>query len=181
MVYRTIKITSHDGIVPIIGLFAAFVVLVLLAGCRHAQQPVKQPSVSDNGFPTVNVVGPGPALRGYDAVAYFTENKPVQGIAEFSFSYHGVAWHFVSAAHRDAFAAQPERYAPQYGGYCSYAVARGYTADGDPLAWKIVNGKLYLNYNLEVRELWEKDIPGNVEKANRNWPGFFIDKPEHKG
>jgi YHS domain-containing protein len=176
MIYRTIKTKPQDGVLFAAGLFAAFVVLVALAGCRNAA-----PTTTANGFAQINTVNDGPALRGYDAVAYFTENKPVQGKPEFSHSYNGANWRFATAQNRDAFAANPAKYAPQYGGYCSYAVARGYTANGDPLAWRIVNGKLYLNYSLEVRELWEKDVSGYVQKADQNWPQFFKTKPEHKG
>jgi hypothetical protein len=77
---------------------------------------------------------------------------------------------FASAAHRDAFVADPERYAPQYGGYCAWAVAHGKTAGVDPQAWKIVGGKLYLNYSKDIQRQWEEDVPGYVEKADANWP-----------
>ena len=121
------------------------------------------------------------ALRGYDAVAYFREGEATEGRAEFAHEWNGARWLFKSAENRDAFARAPEEFAPQFGGYCSYAVSRGYTADADPRAWKVVNGKLYLNYNLEVRGLWEKDVPGNVRKGDENWPQFLKHKPEHKG
>ena len=121
------------------------------------------------------------AIMGYDPVAYFTEGRAVKGSPEFSHDWLGENWYFASAEHRDAFAADPIRYAPQYGGYCSYAVAHGYTADADPRAWKIVGGKLYLNYNEDVRRLWEQDIPGFIQKSETNWPRFLKHKPEHKG
>ena len=82
-------------------------------------------------------------------------------------------WHFASAENRDRFAASPERYAPQYGGYCAWAVSQGYTASGDPLQWKIVDDKLYLNYDSEVQKKWLKDIPGLITKANQNWPAVL--------
>lgn len=110
------------------------------------------------------------AIHGYDPVAYFTEGKPVEGKAEFSHSYEGAEWRFATAANRDAFAADPARYAPQYGGYCAWAVSEGYTASTDPDAWRIEGGKLYLNYSLSVQEQWEEDIPGNIAKADTNWP-----------
>jgi YHS domain-containing protein len=134
-----------------------------------------------DGVKPVNTVANNVALKGYDPVAYFSENKAVEGKAEFQYEWNGAKWHFSSAANRDAFAREPEKYAPQYGGYCSWAVAHGYTADGDPQAWKIVDGKLYLNYNQEVRTMWEKDIPNNIKQANGNWPGFLKKKPERKG
>lgn len=114
----------------------------------------------------------GLAIRGYDPVAYFTESMPVKGKAEFSHSYEGATWRFASAANRDAFAAEPGRYAPQYGGYCAWAVAQGYTASIDPDAWRIEGGRLYLNYSKSVQRRWERDIPGNISKADTNWPGI---------
>ena len=114
--------------------------------------------------------GSGLAIRGYDPVAYFEQSRPVKGSSQFSHQWMGATWLFASAAHRDQFAADPERYAPQYGGYCSYAVSQGHTASIDPEAWKIVNGKLYLNYSQGVKVKWEQDITGYIEKANRNWP-----------
>ena len=133
------------------------------------------------GVEPVNKNSAGLALRGYDAVAYFREGAAVEGRAEFEHQWNGARWRFKSAENRDAFARDPGAYAPQYGGYCSYAVAHGYTADADPLAWKVVDGKLYLNYNGDVRRLWEQDIPGFLQKSEQNWPRFLERKPEHKG
>jgi len=79
------------------------------------------------------------------------------------------------------FQANPEAYAPQFGGYCSFAVSEGYTADGDPEAWKVVDGKLYLNYNKQVREKWEANQAERIEKGKANWQSFKTKKPEHKG
>lgn len=111
----------------------------------------------------------GVAVGGYDAVSYFT-GTPAEGSKEFSTKWKDVEWRFANAANRDAFLASPEKYAPQYGGYCAYAVSQGYTAKGDPTAWTVNDGKLYLNYSIEVRATWEKDIPGYVSAANGNWP-----------
>lgn len=112
----------------------------------------------------------GRAIRGYDPVAYFTEGRPVEGSKDFTHEWMGATWYFASAANRDAFAAEPERYAPQYGGYCAFAVANGSTASIDPEAWRIVDGKLYLNYSKSVFAKWLKDIPGYISKADANWP-----------
>jgi YHS domain-containing protein len=114
----------------------------------------------------------GLAIQGYDPVAYFTEGKPVYGKPEFTHDFAGATWQFASAANRDAFAAEPERYAPQYGGYCAWAVSEGYTASTDPAAWRIEDGKLYLNYSKSVQSRWARDIPGNISKADANWPGL---------
>lgn len=114
----------------------------------------------------------GVAIEGYDAVAYFTDGRPVEGSKAYTFEWHGATWRFASAEHRDLFVAAPEEYAPQYGGYCAWAVANGYTASIDPSAWKIHDGKLYLNYDKEVQQKWAADIPGNVAKADANWPAL---------
>lgn len=115
----------------------------------------------------------GIAISGADPVAYFTANAYVPGSSEFTHDWNGVTWQFSSAQNRDSFAATPEAYAPQYGGFCAWAVSQGYTADIDPTAWKIVDGKLYLNYNADIQNKWSKDIPGNITKANQNWPGVL--------
>lgn len=113
------------------------------------------------------------AVGGYDAVAYFKENRPVQGKAEFSMQYKGVTWQFSSADNLAAFKANPTAYAPQYGGYCAWAVSQGYTASGDPLVWNIVKGRLFLNYDKSVQATWSKDIPGHITNADKNWPGVL--------
>lgn len=115
------------------------------------------------------------AVKGHDVVAYFTEGRPVEGRSEFSHEWKGTTWRFSSAANRDLFAAEPEKYAPQYGGFCAWAVSQGYTAGIDPDAWKIVDGKLYLNYSKSVQKQWEEDVPGNIVKADGNWPGIRKD------
>lgn len=112
----------------------------------------------------------GTALKGYDAVAYFKESRPVKGLDEFRYEWMGAKWYFASAANRDEFAGNPEKYAPQFGGYCAWAVAHGYTASIDPEAWRIVDGKLYLNYSKDVQKKWEADVPGFIRQGNENWP-----------
>ena len=115
----------------------------------------------------------GVAVGGYDPVAYFTAHKPVQGQGDILYAWKGVTWRFASEKNRDTFKANPEKYAPQYGGYCAYAVAKGGTAKGDPQVWTIVGGKLYLNLSPAVQKLWEKDIPGYIKAADKNWPGVL--------
>jgi YHS domain-containing protein len=117
-----------------------------------------------------NVDPSGLALKGYDPVAYFTDKKPIPGKAEFTARHEGATYRFASAANRDAFAADPAKYAPQYGGYCAYGMASGYKAPIEPDAWTVVDGKLYLNYNQSVRSRWASDIPGYPRKADSNWP-----------
>lgn len=125
------------------------------------------PALADQVFTSWGV-----AIRGTDPVAYFTEGRPVEGSSKFTTKWNGATWHFASAENRDKFIASPETYAPQYGGYCAWAVAQGSTASTDPDAWRIVDGKLYLNYSLDVQKQWEQDIPGNIVKADKNWPGL---------
>ena len=110
------------------------------------------------------------AVSGYDPVAYFTESKPVKGSSDFEYEWNGATWRFSSAANLEAFKATPEAYAPQYGGYCAWAVSQGYTASAEPERWKIVDGKLYLNYDAKVQSDWEKNIPGFIASADQNWP-----------
>lgn len=113
------------------------------------------------------------AAGGYDPVAYFIEGKAVKGADDYSLSYKGADWYFKSIDNLNAFKADPARYAPQYGGYCAWAVAEGYLAKGDPLFWHIHKGKLYLNYNREIKNRWLKSVPDFVNKADVNWPGVI--------
>jgi YHS domain-containing protein len=112
----------------------------------------------------------GVAIRGTDPVAYFRAGRPVAGRAEFTHRWQGATWRFATEANRDAFAADPARCAPAYGGFCAWAVAEGYTAPIDPAAWRIVEGRLYLNYSRSIQRRWERDIAGNIAKADANWP-----------
>lgn len=115
----------------------------------------------------------GVALGGTDVVAYFTDGKPTPGVAEFVARWNGAQWHFASAAHRDQFIAAPERYAPQFGGYCAYAVSHEYTAKTDPAAWSIVDGKLFLNFDLDTQKEWLADRDRFIADGHRNWPGVL--------
>jgi hypothetical protein len=120
----------------------------------------------------VNKTWTGVAIKGYDPVAYFADSKPVEGDSDYEHEWMDATWRFANVANRDRFAADPEKYAPQYGGYCAWAVSQNDTAGIDPEARKIVDGKLYLNYSAKIQERWSKDIPGNIAAADRNWPGL---------
>ena len=135
------------------------VIFSVLIGCTIL---FPGPSVSESLSGSV-------AIKGYDPVAYFKAGKAVKGDKENSFQWRGANWHFASRENRDAFAASPEQYAPQYGGYCAWAMASGRKAHTDPEVWKIVNGKLYLNCSREAFRKWEADIPGNILKADEYW------------
>ncbi len=113
------------------------------------------------------------AIRGYDPVAYFTQGRPVQGSKDFTHRWKGAEWRFASAENRARFAAAPEKYAPQYGGYCAFGVAGGYAVKIEPDAWSVVDGKLYLNYDRGVQASWKKDVPGYIRKADANWPAVL--------
>lgn len=111
----------------------------------------------------------GQGLHGYDLVAYFKEGKAVQGNTKFSLQHEGVTWNFSSAEHQDLFKANPSKYLPAYGGYCAWGMMKGYKAKVEPTAWKIVEGKLYLNYNSSIQKKWEKSIPEFIVEADKNW------------
>jgi YHS domain-containing protein len=112
----------------------------------------------------------GVAIKGYDAVAYFTDSKPVKGLPRFSHQWSGATWQFASAAHRDEFAKSPQKYAPQYGGYCAYGVSQNHIVQIDPEAWTVLDGKLYLNYSQDVKRTWSKDTAKYLEQADAKWP-----------
>lgn len=112
----------------------------------------------------------GVAIGGYDPVAYFTEMKPVKGSPEFHAEYEGSTFYFAAASHRNAFVSNPAKFAPQYGGFCAFGMAKGYKAAIDPAAFTVVGDKLYLNYNGTVRALWIFDIQGYVKQADQYWP-----------
>jgi len=141
-----------------IALFATLMLFLGAANGVQADDPVNTGIFSNT------------AVSGYDAVAYFTEGKPVKGNKTYRMTYMGAEWRFSPAENLAMFRAAPENYAPQYGGYCSWAAGRGYLADGNPKNWRIVDGKLYLNYNDDVQQKWEQDIPGFIAKANKNYP-----------
>lgn len=123
----------------------------------------------------VNQTWLGDAIEGYDAVAYHTESRPVEGSADFEFDWMDATWLFASAENRELFAADPEKYAPAYGGFCAYGVSLGAKPGIDPEAWKIVDGTLYLNLNPDIQSRWAKDIPGNIAKADKIWPTIMND------
>ncbi len=133
------------------------------------------------GVKQVNATAENVAIRGYDPVAFFTANAPVEGNPQFAFDWNGARWQFASAENLERFKADPSNFAPQFGGYCSWAVSHGYTANGDPTAWKIVEGRLYFNYNQKVKEKWEADQEKLIKDGEQNWTGFKKKKPEHKG
>lgn len=112
----------------------------------------------------------GVILAGHDAVAYFTEGKPVVGSAEYTAVYNDAIYRFSSAENRDSFRLEPQKYAPMYGGFCAFGTTFGKKFEVDGKAFKIVGGKLFVNKNMEVYEAWNKDVPTHIVEANEAWP-----------
>lgn len=137
----------------------AAVLALFLVGAAHASGPVHT-----GWFDNL-------AVDGYDVVAYFTRGEPVEGSVKYSVEWNGAEWRFASDEHLERFRADPERYAPAYGGFCAYAVAEGSTAAGDPEYWAIHEDRLYLNYNAEIQARWNANREAYVAAANDNWPG----------
>jgi YHS domain-containing protein len=117
----------------------------------------------------------GVAIQGYDPVAFFTQNKPVKGNAEFQSKYKGAIYYFASAEDKNTFDAAPAKYEPQFGGYCAYGLSQGHLAPVKIEAFQIVNGRLLMQYDLDVKGNFNKDQAGNLQKADQNWPGL-VDK-----
>ncbi|HRE20551.1 MAG TPA: YHS domain-containing (seleno)protein [Rhabdaerophilum sp.] len=136
-----------------------FAVVAGLSGAVFAKEPAYFTGI-------VSGVGAG----GYDTVAYFTDKRAMKGDPALSVRHDGVEWRFSSAANRDAFVASPAKFIPQFGGYCSYAVAKGGTASGDPTQWDIVDGKLYFNYDADIRKTWNADRENFIKAGHANWP-----------
>src|SRR6266571_8585235 len=112
----------------------------------------------------------GAAILGYDAVAYFTDNKPVKGNPKFQSEYEGAKYLFASADHKKLFDSNPAKYAPAYGGYCGYAASIDRLRPANPALWSIVDGQFIVQHTKGAVELWEKDVHGNKAKADMNWP-----------
>ena len=126
----------------------------------------------------LNLEQSGLAIHGYDPVAYFTEGKAVEGKVDITAEHNGATYRFTSMEHRDQFTADPAKYLPQFGGYCAYGTSIGKKFNGDPTAWKVVDGKLYLNLSADVQRKWEEDIPGRISEANKMWPEIMDKSPE---
>jgi YHS domain-containing protein len=120
----------------------------------------------------VNDNGTGAAIGGYDVVAYFTDHRAVVGSAEHTLVHDGVVYRFASDAHLELFRASPARYLPQYGGFCAYAASQGRLVRVDPDAWRIVDGRLYLNYSHDIQAQWESDRARYIREADERWPAL---------
>lgn len=143
---------------PLRLFFSALFAVLVLAGAGRADMPVYYSK-------------DGAAIGGYDTVAYFSAGKAVRGQPDFAVMWKGALWLFSSRRNREIFEANPRAYAPQYGGYCAYAMSKGWASGTDPEAWRIVNGKLYLIHNRTYMKVWEKDPSQYIVLGNANWPG----------
>ncbi|MGE0699807.1 MAG: YHS domain-containing (seleno)protein [Hyphomicrobiaceae bacterium] len=153
---------------PALSFRASVLVIACLLGCMiapaaHAQRP----EVFQAGQ---QQFGANLAVSGFDPVAYHTQNQAVPGRPEFRVSWKGAEWRFATQANRDAFVAAPDRYAPQFGGYCAFAVASNAIASADPRSFAVVNGKLYLNQSPSIHASWLRDQAGFIRRAEANWP-----------
>ena len=126
-------------------------------------------TASNTPYRTLNATEDNIAIQGYDTVAYFTEGKPMKGNSDFEHSWQDARWHFASATNRDMFAANPDRYGPQYGGYCALGVSAGEVSDVDPEAFTIVDGKLYLNKGMKFRKMFREAPEALIGMADYNW------------
>jgi hypothetical protein len=142
-----------------LGLLAAMPALGLATAAR-ATEPV---TFQRNGL----------AIGGTDPVAYFTDGAPVMGDAGFAHDWNGAAWTFANAANRDAFAANPDRYAPVFGGYCAFGASRGYLVPTVPEAWSVYDNRLFLNANMRAHTLWQSELPDVIAAGEANWPAIL--------
>jgi len=140
--------------------------------------PTTSFAYDENSASAVNVDTKGIGLRGHDPVAYFTVGAPTLGNSAFTAKHNGVTYQFANAANRTAFQADPAKYAPQFGGFCAMGVVLERKLDGDPDAWHIADGKLYLNVNKDVQKKWMLDVSGNNKKAEQIWPSIRSKTPK---
>ncbi len=135
----------------------------------HVFYGIAQSAETDQSEIMVNTEGY--AIHGFDPVAYFSDGEPAEGNVEYSTTWKNATWLFTTDENRQAFIENPEKYAPQYGGWCAYGMAEGYAAETDPLkAWTVHEGKLYLNWDEEVSSEWSGDISGYLKKSEKKWP-----------
>lgn len=118
----------------------------------------------------------GAALAGYDPVSYFESNTPVRGQPQYAVVWKGVEWHFATDENREAFERDPRAFAPQFGGYCAYAMAKGKLVGTDPMAWQVVDGRLYLTHSPEIEEMWREATVEYIRMAEAHWPVILYEQ-----
>jgi YHS domain-containing protein len=146
--------------------------IILVAGFATWYFFLKEPVFNATDGYLVNLDDKGVIIEGYDPVAYFTDNKAEKGTDKFTFKYHGATYWFTSKEHEDLFKSDPEKYLPQYGAFCGYAVSIGKLRPVDPTIYQIENGRLILQHTKEAYDLFNKDLKTSVFKADKNWPGL---------
>jgi YHS domain-containing protein len=144
---------------------STFLIVAVFAGLADSAGSSESPVAAVNASDDVG-------LKGYDPVAYFTDEQPIRGTPHYSFQWKGVTYRFASAGNLQRFKADPNKYLPQYGGYCAYAMSINRIADISPTEWTIFGGKLYLNNNFISQTLWSLDKSGRVKSGDRNWAVF---------
>lgn len=149
---------------------ASTLAVALVFGAGALLSATSSYAFDENSIAAVNLNAEAVILNGYDSVAYFTKGMPTQGDKRFAVKHDGATYYFASAENMQLFQANPAMYAPQYGGYCAMGAALGKKLDVDPTQFKVVDGKLYLNLNADVFKMWSEDVPGNLLKAEANWP-----------
>lgn len=152
-------------------LISAVLLAALSVGLAAAAEPIN--TLEKKGF--FRYKPSGVAIRGFDTVAYFTESKPVKGTEDHAFDWMGAKWYFSSEKNKELFTANPEKYAPQYGGYCAYGVATDSLVKIEGDQWTIVDDKLYLNYDANLQEMWLKDIAGYINTANSKFDMLLME------
>jgi hypothetical protein len=148
-------------VTQIIGISILLVLSAYMSQAIAAKDPVYTPTFNNL------------AIKGYDTVAYFTLGEPKKGSKDFQYEWKGAAWRFISAEHLEMFKAEPEKFAPQYGGYCAWALSENKLAPVNPKQWHIVNDKLYLNYNAKIQKKWLEDRDNLIMKGDNNWPSVL--------
>lgn len=166
-----------QSLLTVSALFALLLSLPLVSAPAAAEPAATAGAHAVNTSGGFTLAGAPLALRGFDPVAYFTQEKPVAGDPALQAVHDGAAYQFATEANKKTFEADPARYAPQFGGFCAFGVALGKKFDGDPQAWKIVDGKLYLNLNQDIQQKWQEDEAGNLKKAHAAWNGIAAQAP----
>ena len=156
---RRLAAAGYRGVPGALLALALGLAAPALAGGFHGDGPIR-------------VDSQGVAVKGYDLVAYFREGRPRRGLPEFEHRFSGARFRFASAAHRDLFAQEPEKYLPAFGGYCALGVANGYKDDMDPHAFEIVEGRLYFNLTPRIHAGWSRHKQRLIPRAERNWPAL---------
>ncbi len=168
--FSTPTLRARTLFVVSVSLTAALWLMPRSASAQMEPKRTATPAVTMSQVLPMNVNADGVAIHGYDPVAYFTAGAPTKGTTAFTATWQGATFRFASAANRDVFIAKPDAYAPQYGGYCAMGMVGGAKFDVDPSAWRVENGRLYLNKDPRTQKSWLRDVPGHIVKADAKWP-----------